>query len=93
MMKNAESTSEQKRFYSSLFDTVKVKVRVRHGSLFELRKQHPRRILWKARHYSVRGRFRGCYAIVASAESGEVLHIEASIPGSSRVRTWWKRKT
>ena len=80
MKKNVDSATQQKKFLSSLFDTVKVKVRVRHENLYLLKQEKASKIIYADRQYRVRGRFKGTFAIIASADKGESLYIEASIP-------------
>jgi len=79
--KNADiDSAKTKRFQSSLFDTVKVKVRIRHENLYLLRQQHPKRIFHNDGQYKVRGKHKGTFAIIGNADGGEALYIEGSMP-------------
>jgi hypothetical protein len=71
----------ENKFHSSLFDTVRLRVRISHGPLHLQRQENPERIIYAKREYRVRGRFKGTYAVIASADrSRSAMYIEASIP-------------
>lgn len=71
---------QDKVIYSSLFDTIKVKVQVAHDDLYLLRKRYAKRIQFTDRQYRVKGKFKKTFAILGSADHKKALTIEASIP-------------
>lgn len=73
------SQDKTRKFLSSLFDTVKLRVFVEHRDLYEVRQMYPKRLNYRDGQYSLKGRF-GTPARLASRKGQGALYVEASIP-------------
>lgn len=77
-MSTSVSMQEWKPFRSSLFDTIKVKVFLRHEPLQVLARRAEGAVVFTGKKYKVRGRFAKARATLFSDYACETLMIEAS---------------
>jgi II/X family phage/plasmid replication protein len=79
MKKIKESTKESKPFFSSLYDTVKVRLQLQHPRLRELAESN-RNVRFRHDGFRVDSKFKGIRARLGSEKGCANLVIEGSIP-------------